>query len=94
MIMKIQSLWIWTAVILAFVSVSCQPLPPEVEKLTVVDFEEAVLGELTLEGYNPTTYKNVLAGKAHAMLCTDAAESKYGFIVFNVNSIQFTTVFS
>lgn len=83
MIMKIQSLWIWTAVILAFVSVSCQPLPPEVETSTVVDFEEAVLGELTLEGYNPTTYKNVLAGKAHATLCTDAANQLNGCLYFD-----------
>ncbi len=49
----------------------------------VVDFEEAVLGELTLDGYNPTVYQNVLAGKAQATLCTNADNQLVGCMLFD-----------
>lgn len=48
-----------------------------------VDFEEAVLGTFTLEGYNPTTYENVLAGKAQATLCGDSQNQLNGCMLFD-----------
>lgn len=76
-------MWLWTALISAVVLASCQDLPPEVIAPIVVDFEEAELGELTLEGYNPTTYNNVLAGKAEASLCSDESSQLKGCMLFD-----------
>lgn len=62
---------------------SCQEPDPIVEKGEVVDFEEAVLGSLTLNGYNPTTYENVLAGKSLATTCTDPDNQLNGCLLFD-----------
>lgn len=67
--------------------------------VVTVDFEEAVLGTLTLEGYNPATYENVLAGKAQASLCADAENQLNGCMLFDdvlysENGAQFGSFFS
>ena len=87
------------AVVAMMVGVSCQPLPPKVVKPIVVDFEEATLGKLTLDGYNPTTYEDVLAGKAMATLCTDSANKLNGSqlfdgILYSENGANFGSFFS
>lgn len=87
------------AVVAMMFGVSCQPLPPEVVKPIVVNFEEATLGELTLDGYNPTTYEDVLAGKAMATLCSDSANKLNGSqlfdgILYSENGANFGSFFS
>ncbi|MBO5235328.1 MAG: DUF4465 domain-containing protein [Alistipes sp.] len=71
----------------------------QIGKPEVVDFEEATLGSLTLDGYNPTTYHNVLAGKAQATLCSDADNQLNGCLLFDdilysENGAQFGSFFS
>ena len=76
---------IWAlAAVVALVSVSCLNSPPyDVTKSKVVDFEEAELGSLTLDGYNPATYEDVLAGKAQASLCSDESNHLVGCMLFD-----------
>lgn len=71
------------AAVAMMLCVSCQDLPPEGATPIVVDFEEAELGQLTLEGYNPTTYENVLSGKEQAVLCTDSENQLNGCMLFD-----------
>ena len=73
--------------------------PPQVEKSIVVDFEEALLGTLTLDGYNPATYENVLAGKDQAVICTDVENKMNGSLLFDdilysENGVNFGSFFS
>ncbi len=69
-----------------FVGIACEnggEGEGETPNVTTVDFEEAVLGSLTLDGYNPATYNNVLAGKAQASLCNDAENQLNGCLLFD-----------
>lgn len=82
--MKSLMLWMKAAAISVAVCTSCLNSPPyQVQKSDIVDFEEAVLGTLTLDGYNPTTYENVLAGKSQASICTDANNQLNGSLLFD-----------
>ena len=73
-----------TVVISVGVCTSCQDNPPQdIQTAYTVDFEEAELGTLTLDGYNPMTYTNVLAGKAQASLCSDASNHLVGCMLFD-----------
>ncbi len=82
--MKKLSFSVALLVVAMFVGVSCADNPDNTDlKTTVVDFEEAVLGELTLDGYNPTTYEDVLAGKSQAATCIDPQNQLNGSLLFD-----------
>lgn len=67
-----------------FVCVGCEiGSDGEFDDAVTVDFEEAVLGTLVLDGYNPATYEDVLAGKAQASLCNDADNQLNGCLLFD-----------
>lgn len=67
-----------------FVCVGCEiGSDGEFDDAVTVDFEEAELGTLVLDGYNPATYEDVLAGKAQASLCNDADNQLNGCLLFD-----------
>lgn len=65
-----------------------------------VDFEEAELGDVTLEGYNPTTYHNVLTGKPLAEKCVDEDNvylvdcMVYDGLLYAENGVSFGSFYS
>ena len=74
------------AVVAVATCISCTNSPAYEQggkKATMVDFEEAALGKLTLEGYNPTTYEDVLAGKSLATTCSDPDNQLNGSLLFD-----------
>ena len=70
------------------------------EPATVVDFEEAELGDITMDGYNPTTYHNVLTGKPQAELCVDEDNAYlvdcmvYDGLLYTENGVSFGSFYS
>ena len=82
--MKKTTFSVVAATVAVMCCVACQnSRPPEVMVAKIVDFEEAVLGSLTLDGFNPATYDNVLAGKAQASLCSDEDNQLNGCLLFD-----------
>lgn len=82
--MKKFSFSVATLVVAMFVGVACTDGHDDtISKTEVVDFEEATLGSLTLEGFNPATYERVMAGKDRATLCSDVGKELYGCQLFD-----------
>ena len=70
------------------------------DKSVVIDFEEAELGDVTLDGYNPTTYHNVLTGKPLAEKCVDEDNvylvdcMVYDGLLYAENGVSFGSFYS
>lgn len=84
-IMKISGIWWVVFAVTTLLTTACESpseITPKGEVITI-DFEEAELGSLTLDGYNPTTYEKVLAGKTRATLCEDSSNQLHGCLLFD-----------
>lgn len=75
---------VWALAAATLLCVACEK--DDIDTLSdvvTIDFEEAVLGKLTLAGYNPASYENVLTGKHLAALCDDASHQLNGCMLFD-----------